>query len=131
MGDPETEVVMPRIASDLVPALIAAAEGRLGDTVVSEDPRTAVAVMAVSEGYPGSYAKGKAITGLDSAAADIVFHAGTRRDGERVLTDGGRVLAAVAYGNDIEQARAAAYAVLDKIDFDGLYRRGDIGLDLL
>ena len=131
MGDPETEVVMPRIASDLVPALVAAAEGNLGDVKLEHDPRTAVAVMAVSGGYPGSYAKGKVIEGLAGNGADIVFHAGTSATDDAIVTSGGRVLAAVSLADGIEAAAAKSYAALDKINFDGMYFRRDIGKDLL
>ncbi len=131
MGDPETEVVMPRIASDLLPALVAVANGNLGDTVIEHDPRTAVAVMAVSGGYPGSYAKGKVIEGLDKVDG-IVFHAGTALDDKgRVVTSGGRVLATVAFGDDIPGAAAKSYEMLDKITFEGKYNRRDIGRDLV
>mgnify|MGYP001074072343 FL=1 len=131
MGDPETEVVMPRIASDLLPALVAVANGNLGDIEIEHDPRTAVAVMAVSGGYPGSYAKGKLIEGLDTVDG-IVFHAGTACDAEgRVVTAGGRVLATVAFGEDIPSAASSSYAMLDKISFEGKYNRRDIGKDLV
>lgn len=131
MGDPETEVVMPRIASDLLPALVAVANGNLGDTVIEHDPRTAVAVMAVSGGYPGSYAKGKVIEGLDKVDG-IVFHAGTALDDkDNVVTSGGRVLATVAFGDDIPGAAAKSYEMLDKITFEGKYNRRDIGRDLV
>lgn len=131
MGDPETEVVMPRIASDLLPALVAVANGNLGDTVIEHDPRTAVAVMAVSGGYPGSYAKGKVIEGLDKVDG-IVFHAGTALDDKgNVVTSGGRVLATVAFGDDIPGAAAKSYEMLDKITFEGKYNRRDIGRDLV
>ncbi len=131
MGDPETEVVMPRIASDLLPALVAVANGNLGDIEIEHDPRTAVAVMAVSGGYPGSYAKGKLIEGLDTVEG-IVFHAGTACDAEgRVVTAGGRVLATVAFGEDIPSAASSSYAMLDKISFEGKYNRRDIGKDLV
>ncbi len=131
MGDPETEVVMPRIASDLLPALVAVANGNLGDIEIEHDPRTAVAVMAVSGGYPGSYAKGKLIEGLDTIDG-IVFHAGTACDAEgRVVTAGGRVLATVAFGEDIPSAASSSYAMLDKISFEGKYNRRDIGKDLV
>ncbi len=131
MGDPETEVVMPRIASDLLPALVAVANGNLGDIEIEHDPRTAVAVMAVSGGYPGSYAKGKLIEGLDTVDG-IVFHAGTACDSEgRVVTAGGRVLATVAFGEDIPSAASSSYAMLDKISFEGKYNRRDIGKDLV
>ena len=131
MGDPETEVVMPRIASDLLPALVAVANGNLGDIEIEHDPRTAVAVMAVSGGYPGSYAKGKLIEGLDTVDG-IVFHAGTACDAEgRVVTAGGRVLATVAFGEDIPSAASSSYAMLDRISFEGKYNRRDIGKDLV
>lgn len=132
MGDPETEVVMPRISSDLVPVLLAAAKGHLGDAVVEQDPRTAVAVMAVSGGYPGDYAKGKKIEGIADAEADcIVFHAGTTlKDGE-LFTSGGRVLATVALAEDIPAALEKSFNAMKKINFEGIYYRRDIGKDLL
>lgn len=131
MGDPETEVVMPRIANDLLPALKAVAEGNLGDIAIEHDPRTAVAVMAVSGGYPGSYPKGKVIEGLDKVDG-IVFHAGTAADSDgRIVTAGGRVLATVAFGEDIPSAAAESYKMLEKITFEGKYNRRDIGRDLI
>ena len=131
MGDPETEVVMPRIANDLLPALKAVAEGNLGDIAIEHDPRTAVAVMAVSGGYPGSYPKGKVIEGLDKVDG-IVFHAGTAADSDgRIVTAGGRVLATVAFGEDIHSAAAESYKMLEKITFEGKYNRRDIGRDLI
>ena len=131
MGDPETEVVMPRIANDLLPALKAVAEGNLGDIAIEHDPRTAVAVMAVSGGYPGSYPKGKVIEGLDKVDG-IVFHAGTAADSAgRIVTAGGRVLATVAFGEDIPSAAAESYKMLEKITFEGKYNRRDIGRDLI
>lgn len=131
MGDPETEVVMPRIADDLLPVLYAAAKGNMGDGRLEADPRTAVAVMAVSGGYPGDYEKGKTISGLD-AVNGIVFHAGTKRtlNGE-VVTSGGRVLATVAMGHSIKNAAEEAYAQLNEISFEGMRSRSDIGKDLL
>ena len=131
MGDPETEVVMPRIANDLLPALKAVAEGNRGDIAIEHDPRTAVAVMAVSGGYPGSYPKGKVIEGLDKVDG-IVFHAGTAADSDgRIVTAGGRVLATVAFGEDIPSAAAESYKMLEKITFEGKYNRRDIGRDLI
>lgn len=131
MGDPETESVMPRIKSDLLPLLRAAAEGSLGDLKLDEDPRTAVCIMAVSGGYPGSYAKGKAISGLDRVATEtIIFHAGTKTDGSGIVTNGGRVIAATSYGDDIATAAAKSFAAVEAIDFDGKYYRRDIGADL-
>ena len=131
MGDPETEVVMPRIASDLLPALRGVAEGSLGDISLEEDPRAAVAVMAVSGGYPGSYPKDKTISGLEKADG-IVFHAGTKRcDDGTVVTSGGRVLAAVALADSIADAARKAYDEISGISFDGMYYRHDISKDLL
>lgn len=130
MGDPETEVVMLRIASDLVPLLAAAARGKLGDMPLEQDPRAAATVMLVSGGYPGSYAKGKTITGADAADSDpdtIIFHAGTAlRDGQ-LVTSGGRVMALSSYGDTLQQALGRSYAMADKVDFDGKTFRRDIG----
>lgn len=130
MGDPETEVVMLRIASDLVPLLAAAARGNLGDMPLEQDPRAAATVMLVSGGYPGSYAKGKIITGADAADSDpdtIIFHAGTAlRDGQ-LVTSGGRVMALSSYGDTLQQALGRSYAMADKVDFDGKTFRRDIG----
>lgn len=129
MGDPETEVVMPRIAGDLVPALEAVAEGNLGDIALGEDRRAAVAVMAVSGGYPGNYPKGKVIKGLDKTDG-IVFHAGTKKEGDTTVTSGGRVLATVALADNIEKAAENAYREMSAISFDGIYYRRDISKDL-
>ncbi|MDE5661693.1 MAG: phosphoribosylamine--glycine ligase, partial [Muribaculaceae bacterium] len=132
MGDPETESVMPRIVSDLLPVLVEAAEGELRHDSLETDPRTAVAVMAVSGGYPEAYRKGLEITGELAPAESLVFHAGTRLDAEgRILTDGGRVLAAVSYGDSISDAAEKSYRALAGINFDGMYFRRDIGQDLL
>lgn len=132
MGDPETEVVMPRIASDIVDLLESAAKGNLADIPAEQDPRTAVTVMAVSGGYPGSYAKGLEITGELNPAESILFHAGTRRDADgRLLTSGGRVIAATSYGQSIADALAKSYKAVENIDFDGKYFRRDIGRDLM
>ena len=130
MGDPETEVVMPRIASDLLPAAVAAAKGNLEGCSLDADPRTAVTVMAVSGGYPGDYVKGLPITGNLTPEQSIVFHAGTKAAPE-VVTAGGRVLAVTSYGDDIPSAVARSYASLADIHFDGMYFRRDIGKDLL
>ena len=128
MGDPEIEVVMLRIASDLVPLLAAAARGNLGDMPLEQDPRAAATVMLVSGGYPGSYAKGKTITGADAADSDtIIFHAGTAlRDGQ-LVTSGGCVMALSSYGDTLQQALGRSYAMADKVDFDGKTFRRDIG----
>ncbi|MCM1029055.1 MAG: phosphoribosylamine--glycine ligase [Pseudoflavonifractor sp.] len=134
MGDPETEAVMLRISSDLVPALIAAAKGSLGDTPLEIDPRAAVTVMLVSGGYPGSYEKGKVITGLDSVDRDLTipFHAGTAiaPDGS-LVTAGGRVIALSSLGSTVEEALSRSFKAAEAVDFQGKYYRHDIGADLL
>jgi len=132
MGDPETEAVMPRVASDLLPLLVATAKGNLGDLELKEDPRTAVTVMAVSGGYPGSYAKGKVISGLDGAGESLLFHAGTALDADgRLVTSGGRVIAATSYGAGIGDAAAKSFRAIEALQFDGKYFRRDIARDLL
>lgn len=132
MGDPETEVVMPRLASDLVDLVEAAAKGNLGDVPAEHDSRPAVTVMAVSGGYPGSYPKGKAIGGNMQPEGSIVFHAGTSIDADgQLVTSGGRVLAVTSLADTIEAAREKSYKALENIHFDGMYRRGDIGCDIL
>ena len=131
MGDPETEAVMPRIASDLLPALVAVAKGDLADVKVEEDPRTAVTVMAVSGGYPGSYPKGKLMSGLENVTDSLLFHAGTAKNEDgQLVTAGGRVIAATSYGSDIPSAAAKSFAAIKAIDFDGKYFRRDIAADL-
>lgn len=132
MGDPETEVVMPRLASDLVDLLEGVADSTLGLKSVEEDPRAAVAVMLTSKGYPGSYEKGMVISGLDTPTDVLRFHAGTKiDDAGNTVTAGGRVMALVAYGNDIAEAAAQAKAEAAVIDFDGKYFRRDIASDLM
>lgn len=132
MGDPETETVMPRIASDFVNLLIGAASGSLKGLEMTLDPRTAVGVMAVSGGYPGKYASGKQMSIAGDIPADVIlFHAGTKFDGDSLLTAGGRVIDAVALADDIPSAAAKAYAALRNISFENMYYRHDIGKDLL
>lgn len=132
MGDPETESVMPRISSDLVDLFSAVAEERLSESTIEFDPRTAASVMMVSGGYPGSYDKGKTISGLDNVNNCIVFHAGTAIDidNESVKTSGGRVLAVTSLGIDMKDALEHAYNNVDQIYFDGSYVRRDIGMDI-
>ncbi|MCM1450538.1 MAG: phosphoribosylamine--glycine ligase [Clostridiales bacterium] len=132
MGDPETEVVMLRIDSDLVELMQAAAKGDMGKLQLRHDPRTAVTVMMVSGGYPGSYAKGKVISGLDTVTDSILFHAGTARtDNGNVITSGGRVIAASSYGSSIADALTRSFKAVDQVNFDGKYFRRDIGRDLI
>ena len=132
MGDPETEVVMLRIASDLLPLLKAAAEGDLGNLPLDIDPRTVVTVMAVSGGYPGSYAKGYPITiGEGITDRTVLFHAGTAVKNGETVTSGGRVIAVSSYGDSIGDALAASFDAIGRIDFKDKYYRRDIGRDLM
>ncbi len=132
MGDPETEVVMPRIKSDVLELFMAAANGRLADAPELETySDTALTVVAVAGGYPGSYRKGDAIGGLANPADSIVFHAGTRADESgNILTNGGRVLAVTSLAPTITQAAEKSYRTLENISFDGMRYRSDIGSDL-
>ena len=130
MGDPESEVVLPRIKTDLVDLLQATAEGRLTEMEIELDDRTVSTVMLVSGGYPGSYEKGKFISGLDLVEDSVVFHAGTKADEEKVLTSGGRVIAVSSYGSSMKEALGKSYMNAEKIKFEGKYYRSDIGFDL-
>jgi phosphoribosylamine--glycine ligase len=130
-GDPETEVVLPRLRSDLLDLLLAATDGRLAGVSVDFDPRTALTVVMAAKGYPGSYAKGTPIRGVETAAAmpDVsVYHAGTARGADGgLVAAGGRVLAVTALGNTVDEAQARAYAAVDAIDWPGGFCRRDIG----
>ncbi len=129
-GDPEAQVLMLRLESDLLPALLAVAEGRLSGIALDWHDDAALCVVMAARGYPGSYAKGSEIKGLEAAGADPdvqVFHAGTKREGERILADGGRVLGVTARGGGIAEAQARAYAAVDNIDWPGGFCRRDIG----
>lgn len=130
MGDPETEAVMLRIKSDFVDLLIGAADGTLETKSIEIDSRSAVTVMLVSGGYPGSYEKGKVISGLDQVEDSIAFHAGTSLKNGTVCTDGGRVIAVSSYGENKQDALARSYRNAAKISFDGMYYRKDLGFDL-
>ena len=132
MGDPETEVVMPRLQGDLLQLLVKTAQGNLGDEPLEVDPLAAVTVMVVSGGYPGDYAKGKVISGLDNVSESVLFHAGTARDDAgRIVTSGGRVIAATSRGESIDQALEKSYRSVDLIQFDGKYFRRDIGNEFI
>lgn len=130
MGDPETEVVIPRIKNDLVEILVAAASGKLGETEIEEDSRFATTVMTVSKGYPETYEKGKEISGLENVEDTIVFHAGTKSEDGKTLSNGGRVMAFTSYGNSQDEALGKSYASIEKVNFEGITFRKDIGFDL-
>jgi phosphoribosylamine--glycine ligase len=128
-GDPETQVLLTRLDSDLVELLEATIDGRLADVQAQWKPECAVCVILASGGYPGSYASGKAISGLERVPAEItVFHAGTKRDGEHVVTAGGRVLGVTALAGDLAAARGKAYAAVEQIAFEGRQFRSDIAV---
>ena len=130
MGDPETEVVIPRIQTDLIDLFEAVADQTLNTVNLQVDPRTACTVMLVSDGYPGSYQKGRRIGGLDKVKDSVVFHAGTKDDNGNVLTNGGRVLAITSYGNNMAEALEQSYANAHVVNYEGKYFRTDIGFDL-
>lgn len=128
-GDPEAQAVLPRLRSPLAKLLTAAARGRLGDAVVDVDPRACVTVVLASEGYPGKPSKGRPITGLEALVAREgvwVFHAGTAKKEGRLVTDGGRILAVSALGDDLATARASAYSAIGRVRADGAFYRQDI-----
>lgn len=130
MGDPETEVVIPRLKSDLVDVLLAMANGTLDQIDLQIDERTATTVMAVSGGYPEAYEKGKEITGAENIQDSIVFHAGTKMSNGKVVTNGGRVIAVTSFGKDFKEALKTSYQNMEKLHFDGMYYRKDLGFDL-
>lgn len=131
MGDPETEVVLPRMKNDLVDLLRAVGEGRLGSIHLEVDERTALTMVLVSGGYPDAYKKGLPVQGLDKVKDSLVFHAGTSGKGGQVYTNGGRVFALTSFGQGIEEARALSLAAAAQIDFEGCNYRKDIGFDLI
>ncbi len=130
MGDPETEVVIPRLKSDLVDLFEATAAGILRTKTIEIDKRSATTVMCVSGGYPGNYEKGKVISGLDKITEGLVFHAGTTEKDGKVVTSGGRVIALTAYGTDKNDALKQSFTNAKTLDFEGKYFRSDIGFDL-
>jgi len=130
MGDPETEVVIPRIKSDLLALFLAVANQTLDKTTIEIDERPAATVMMVSGGYPEAYEKGKEITGLDKVTDSIAFHAGTKLSGDKVLSNGGRVIAVTSIKNTLSEAIASSYGNISKIDYEKKYYRKDIGKDV-
>ena len=131
MGDPETEVVLPRIKSDLVELFQKTATQKLANFKLELNPETALTVMMVSGGYPGNYPKGKTITGINNIKEGLVIHAGTKASGDSIETSGGRVIACTAFGESIKEAQKKAYLMADQINFEGAYYRKDIGNDLI
>tara|TARA_A200000113_G_scaffold42822_1_gene34759 strand:- start:224 stop:1510 length:1287 start_codon:yes stop_codon:yes gene_type:complete len=130
MGDPETEVVIPRIKSDLLNLFKGISNGTFGEQDFYVDEDVATTVMLVSSGYPESYEKGKVISGLEEVENSIVFHAGTRKEEDKVLTNGGRVMAITSFGRTKEEALSKSFENAEKVKFDGKYYRKDIGFDL-
>jgi phosphoribosylamine--glycine ligase len=132
MGDPETEVVLPRLRNDLLALFRAVADKKLNEMTVTVDPRVTATMVAVSGGYPGCYEKGFPISGLDQKTKDsLIFHSGTKEVDGKVVTNGGRVLCATAYADSLPEAIQRSMDVLRRIDFDGMYFRKDIGYEFL
>ena len=130
MGDPETEVVLPRIKNDLVELLQAVANQKLSEVELVLDDRTATTVMTVSGGYPGAYEKGKEIKGIETIEDSLVFHAGTTIKNGKVVTNGGRVMAITSFGPDFKSALSKSYQNVEKLSFEGMNYRKDLGFDL-
>ncbi|MDY0780414.1 phosphoribosylamine--glycine ligase [Tenacibaculum sp. IB213877] len=130
MGDPETEVVLPRIESDLLDLFEGVAHQNLAEKSFNVTNKTTTTVMLVSGGYPEAYEKGKEISGLENVEGSLVFHAGTKLENNKVVTSGGRVMAITSFGDSIEEALATSYKNIDKISFDKMNYRRDIGFDL-
>ena len=131
MGDPETEVVVPRLKSDLVELFLAVANEKLDEFNLEVDERSATTVMIVSGGYPEDFEKGKVISGLESVSDSIVFHAGTKLDNGNVVSNGGRVMAITSYGDNFQEALDKSYQNVNKLHFDKMNFRKDIGFDLI
>ena len=131
MGDPETEVVIPRLKSDLVELFQAVADEKLEEVTLEIDERSATTIMVVSGGYPEDYEKGKVISGIENVQDSIVFHAGTKLENGQVVSNGGRVLAVTSFGENFQEAIKKSYQNIDKLHFDKMYFRKDIGFDLI
>lgn len=130
MGDPETEVVLPRLKTDLLEIMEAVAEERLGEIQVEFEEKTAATIIMVSGGYPEAYEKGNEISNLDQTAGSLIFHAGTKEENGKVVTNGGRVIAVTSYGKDFNEALAQSYKNTAIIDWKDKYFRTDLGFDL-
>lgn len=130
MGDPETEVVIPRIKTDLVNLFEAVANGKLDEIELEIDDRSATTVMVVSGGYPEDYEKGFEISGIEKILDSIVFHAGTKMYNDKIVTNGGRVLTITSFGDNFQEAIKKSYQNIEKLHFDKMYYRKDIGFDL-
>jgi phosphoribosylamine--glycine ligase len=130
MGDPETEVVLPRLKTDLVEVFQAMANQTLSEVQIDIDERAATTIMLVSGGYPETYEKGKEITGLENISESIVFHAGAKAQDGKIVTSGGRVMAVTSYGNTYQEAIKKSYQSIENLHFDKMYYRKDIGFDL-
>lgn len=130
MGDPEAQVVIPRVQTDLLELLIAVANNKLGKKSLETDTRSVCTVVLASGGYPGNYEKGKGINKLDEVKDSIIFHAGTKKEDNKIVTSGGRVLAVSSYGKDMKEALNKSYVSAGLIKFDKIYYRKDIGFDL-
>ncbi|MFC5047725.1 phosphoribosylamine--glycine ligase [Aquimarina hainanensis] len=130
MGDPETEVVLPRLQTDLVSLFQHVAQGTLNEVSLEVDSRYATTVMTVSGGYPEAYEKGKEIKGIDSISDSLVFHAGTKIEEGKVITNGGRVLAVTSFDQDFKEALKKSYTNIEKLNFEKMYYRKDLGFDL-
>ena len=130
MGDPETEVVIPRLESDLVELFQAVANEKLNEINLEVTDKSAATIMVVSGGYPEEYINGKVISGIETVTDSIVFHAGTKQDKDTIITNGGRVLALTSLGDNFEEAIKKSYQNIEKLHFDTMYYRKDIGFDL-
>lgn len=130
MGDPETEAVIPRLKTDLVALFKAVAEEKLNEITLEIDSRAATTIMVVSGGYPEEYQKGKEISGIENVTDSIVFHAGTKLENDKIVSNGGRVLTVTSFGDDYQEAIKKSYQNINKLHFDTMYFRKDIGFDL-
>ena len=130
MGDPETEVVIPRLKSDLVELFLAVANEKLDEKTLEINSQSAATIMVVSGGYPEEYVNGKVISGIETITDSIVFHAGTKAENGQIISNGGRVLAVTSLGTNFEEAIKKSYQSIDKLHFDTMYFRKDIGFDL-